>query len=104
MKVGERNRSRSVPYVVRALLIDETAVEKLGARDISEREARQLLWNVNVVTHNSARGGANRQLLIGLTDGGRVLTLVVERTMEPDSWLVVTGWSAAKSERKMLGG
>ncbi len=93
-----------MPDVVRDLLINGTAVEKLGARDISEREARQLLWNVNVVTHNPAGGGANRQLLIGLTGGGRALTLVVERTLEPSSWLVVTGRTAAKSERKMLGG
>lgn len=40
---------------------------------------------------------------MGLTDGGRALTLVVERTIEPTSWLVVTGWTATKDERRMLG-
>jgi hypothetical protein len=91
--------------VVRELLTTEAAVEKLGARGISDEEARQLLRNVNVVVRNpGAKGDAERRLLIGCTDGGRVLTLVVEETMEPTSWVVVTGWTAAIDERKMLGG
>jgi hypothetical protein len=45
-----------------------------------------------------------RRLLIGETDGGRVLTLVIERTVEPTTWLVVTGSSATDSERKLLVG
>jgi hypothetical protein len=47
---------------------------------------------------------ARRRLLVGRTDGGRVLTLVIERTVEPTTWLVVTGWSASDAERKLLGG
>jgi hypothetical protein len=48
-----------------------------------------------------ARGG--RFMLIGRTDGGRVLTLVIERTLDPNSWEIVTGWTASPSERKVLG-
>ena len=44
----------------------------------------------------------NRRMLIGRTDGGRSLTLVVERTIEPSIWLVITGWNSSKRERKML--
>lgn len=85
------------------LVLIETAIEKLGTRGISEREAQQLLSNVNVVTRNPSQGGeAERRLLIGRTDGGRVLTLVIEQTLEPSSWLVITGWTAAAHERKML--
>jgi hypothetical protein len=40
--------------------------------------------------------------MIGTTDGGRVLTLVIERTIEPTTWLIVTGWSATLAERRML--
>jgi hypothetical protein len=47
---------------------------------------------------------SKRRLLIGETDGRRVLTLVIERTVEPTTWLVVTGWSATNAERKLLGG
>jgi len=91
--------------VIRELLFTEAAVEKLGARDISDEEARQLLRNANVVVRNpGTRGDGERRLLIGRTDGGRVLTLVVEETIEPTSWTVVTGWTAATDERTMLRG
>jgi hypothetical protein len=42
-------------------------------------------------------------LLIGCTDGDRVLTLVIERTVDPTTWLIVTGWSSTEVERKLLG-
>lgn len=76
--------------VVHELLVTDTAAEKLGARDISEREVDRLLGNVNVTGPNP-RGGEERRLFVGLTDGDRALTLVVERTLEPSAWLVITG-------------
>jgi hypothetical protein len=45
-----------------------------------------------------------RRLLIGRTDGGCVLTLVIERTVEATTWLIVTGWSSTDAERKILEG
>ena len=87
--------------VVHELVISETAAEKLGARDISEAETTQLLHNVNAIGPNP-RGGKERRLLVGLTDGGRALTPVVERTLEPSTWLVITGWNATKTQRTML--
>jgi hypothetical protein len=43
-----------------------------------------------------------RRLLIGRTDGGRLLTLVIEQTIDPTTWLIVTGWSATSAERNLL--
>jgi hypothetical protein len=43
-----------------------------------------------------------RRLLIGRTDGGRALTLVVERTSDPTTWLTLTGWDATARERRLL--
>jgi hypothetical protein len=43
-----------------------------------------------------------RRFLIGRTSGGRVLTLVVERTLGPTTWLIITGWSATDRERILL--
>jgi len=40
--------------------------------------------------------------VIGRTDGGRAVTLVVERTPDPTTWVIVTGWSATDRERKIL--
>lgn len=92
-----------MPDEINVLLVNEPATEKLGARDISEEEAKQLLHNFNATGPNP-RGGEERRLLVGLTDGGRVLTLVVERTVDSTTWTVVTGWNSSKSERKMVGG
>jgi hypothetical protein len=43
-----------------------------------------------------------RRLLIGRTDGGRTLTLVIEQTLDPTTWLIITGWDSSPRERKLL--
>jgi hypothetical protein len=85
----------------------EAALGKLGARDISEEEAEQVLNNAYVIVKNLRGRAARRQpsarrTLIGHTDGGRILTLVIEETREPGSWLIITGWTATDRERKIL--
>lgn len=95
---------------VHDLLIIPTAKRKLGAREISAEEALQLIGNHHVVLLNPRRvrrlgkRATTRRLLVGMTNGGRVLTLAIERTIEPTDWLVVTGWISAKHERRMLEG
>lgn len=76
---------------------------KLAARDISTGEAEQLLRNAHVTVRNPQDAQGNRRLLVGRTDGGRVLTLVVEATIDPTTWLLVTGWNATEVERNLLG-
>lgn len=100
-----RRRRRAKRRVrVHELLATKAAVDKLGARGISTREAEQLPRNHHLTTNNprEAPGGAERVLLIGRTDGGRRLTLVIERTEDPSVWLIVTGWSATVNERTIL--
>lgn len=93
-----------MPDRVHELLATEAALDKLGARNISADEAGQLPRNQHVTLRNP-RGGEpdTRRLMIGTTDGGRVLTLVIERTIEPTTWLIVTGWSSTDAERNLLG-
>jgi hypothetical protein len=93
-------RPAPVSDVVSLLVATDGAIEKLGARDISAEEAAQLARNRHAVL-SSARVAGRRRFLIGAADGGRVLTLVVEQTVDPTTWLVVTGWTAA--ERRILG-
>jgi hypothetical protein len=92
-----------VPDEINELLINEPATTKLGARESSEAVAEQLLGNLNKTAPNP-RGGEERRLLVGLTDGGRALTFVVERSLDPTTWTVVTGWNSTERERRMLGG
>jgi hypothetical protein len=91
---------------IHQLLTTDVALDKLGARAITTQEAGQLPRNHHVVVRNphegASRGG--RLLLVGLTDGGRALTLVIERTVDPTTWLIVTGWSSTATERKLLEG
>jgi hypothetical protein len=44
-----------------------------------------------------------RRLVIGRSDANRVLTLVIEETVEPTTWLLITGWDSTPAERKMVG-
>ncbi len=89
---------------VHQLLVTDVALDKLGARQIAAVDAEQLLRNPHVIARNprSPANPGKRRLLIGRTDGGRALTLVIERTADPESWLIVTGWSSTASERTML--
>ena len=93
-----------MPDVVNELLATERAIEKRGARGISVEQAEQLPHNRHTMVRNPGEVGdsGQRQLLIGCTDGGRVLTLVVERTIESTTWLIVTSWSATDGERKLV--
>jgi hypothetical protein len=99
-----------VPDVVRELSLTVAAIKKLGRRGISRREVEQLTDNRYVIGPNRGRRRHSaskmrvRRIVVGHTDGGRALTLVVERTGEPTSWTVVTGWNSTKRERRLLGG
>ena len=63
----------------------EAAIEKLGARGITTHDARKVPRNDHVLIRNP-RGASpgKRRLLVGRTDGGRVVTLVIEQTIDPD--------------------
>jgi hypothetical protein len=89
---------------VNRLLASDVTLDKLGARNITSREAEQLLTNRHVIVCNprSPLEPGRRRLLIGRTHGGRVLTMVIERTADPTTWLIVTGWSSTVAERTIL--
>jgi hypothetical protein len=91
----------SVADVVHQLVATERALDKLAARGISADEPPQLRHNRYVVLRNP-RDPERRRFLIGSTDGGRVLTLVIEQTVDPTTWLIVTGWGATAAERRIL--
>jgi hypothetical protein len=96
-----------MPDLINELLATEAAIDKLGGRGISISEAKQVLWNRYVVIRNR-RGSiarsqhAIRRLLIGCSDSRRFLTLVIEETIEPTTWLLVTGWESTQAERMIL--
>jgi len=90
--------------MIAQLLTTDTARVKLGGPRISTAETEQLPRNRHAIVRNPRSGGQEdeRLLLIGHTDGGRALTLVIERTVDPTSWLIVTGWTATERERRII--
>ena len=89
---------------VRFLLFVPETVEHMARA--TPNEVRQLLANAHITTNNPAdsnpSGRGERRLLIGRTDGGRVLTVVIEATLDPTTWLPVTAWDSDPVERKIL--
>jgi hypothetical protein len=39
--------------------------------------------------------------VVGQSDANRVLTLVIEETIEPTTWLLITGWDSTPAERNL---
>ncbi len=89
---------------VRFLLFVAETVEHMARA--TPNEVRQLLANAHITTDNptglNPASGGERRLLIGRTDGGRVLTVVIEATLDPTTWLPVTAWDSDPAERKIL--
>ena len=71
-----------MPDVVYELLETEVARDKPAARSASPTEVEQVPRNEHRIVRNPHAGGepGKRRLLVGETDGGRALTLVIERT------------------------
>jgi len=89
---------------VRFLLFTAETEEHLTRA--TPNEIRQLLANEHVTADNPREpdtgSRAARHLLIGHTDGGRHLTVVIEATLDPTTWLPVTAWDSTDSERAIL--
>ena len=93
-----------MPDTIHELLATEAALNKLGARDISVVEVEQVPRNRHAVVCNPRDKGTTglRRLLIGRTDGGRCLTIVIQRTVDPTTWMIVSGWNSTETERRIL--
>ena len=64
-------------------------------------EVDQLLSNEHVVVPNRKRAGS-RQLLIGRTDGGKAITVVIEKTPMDGTYRPVTAWPSSASDVDVL--
>jgi hypothetical protein len=86
-----------MPDAIAELLITEAAIDKLGALGITTQDAHRIPRNAYIVVRNPHKttSPAKRRLFIGRIDGGRAPTLVIEETVDPTSWLIVTGWDSS---------
>jgi len=73
---------------------------KLRDRGIEEWEAYEVWLNQHVTVRNKRNRAASHRL-IGLTDSGRMLTILVRADEDGRAWLIVNGWGASKAERTL---
>lgn len=90
-----------MPPRVSELKVTGPAAQKLGARSISADETCSTLQNAPVYARNPNAGQPGRLFLFGRTNGGRYLTLVIEPTHDPTTWVIVTGWDSTLRQRKL---
>ena len=69
----------------------EYDIDELAAHQIADWEAAEVIWNGFAVRPNARRHGANRYQLLGRTDAGRPLKLIIHVSGER-SLRVITGW------------
>lgn len=74
------------------------AESRPGRRSISQGEAEEVFGNGGVFVRNK-RGMSGDWKLVGRTDGGRALTLVVHYDHGRRIIRVITGWDSTSDER-----
>jgi hypothetical protein len=82
------------------LIINARGLAKLASRGISPSEVEQVRRNGPYVPANPHPRVPDSRLMIGPTDGGRMLTLVIQPDAnDPGAWHVMTGWPSTTRER-----
>jgi hypothetical protein len=86
--------------VIAVLVLNARAASKLAARGIHASEVEQVRRNGPYVPRNPHPRVPGSRLMIGETDGGRTLTVVIQPDADDASaWHVMTGWQASPRER-----
>jgi hypothetical protein len=79
----------------------ERARGKLRSRGIDEWEPFEVFFNRWVLLKNKRHRAASHRL-VGKTDSGRLLTLLVKESRDTGIWEVVNGWDSSKGERTLF--
>lgn len=83
------------------LEFDEDNEEKLDTHGITPVDVMQILENRYTVRRNKKHRTGARQL-IGETNGGRMLTVILAETPVPGRWRPITAWDSTQAERRAL--
>jgi len=84
------------------LRISRRALRKIIARGIGEAEPFEVWFNRHVILRNRRNRAASHRM-VGKTDGGRMLTLLMTQTEDVGVWVAVNAWPASKAEKTMYG-
>lgn len=87
-----------MPTTIRDLQLDEANEAEMARHGVTPREVRQVLLDDPRFFQNR-RGHAATRIMIGRTDGGRLLTVPIAQTALPGVWRPATAWLASEGER-----
>lgn len=82
-------------HVVAELIFDEHNEREMARHGVVRYEVEQLKWNRKVFSDNP-RGEPGSVLLIGATNGGRLLTVALAPTDDPTTWRPATAFDASR--------
>ncbi len=83
------------------LEFDDENTGHVARHGVAPEEIEQITGN-DYVTARNTHDPDNRIRMIGRTDGGRVLTVVLEATRDDVVWRPVTAWDSKPEERGLL--
>jgi hypothetical protein len=93
---------RRVPrHVVAHLIIDRHNRAEMARHGVARYEVDQIVWNRNVF-YDNRRGEPGSILMIGETDGGRLLTVPLAPTDDPTTWRPATAFDASRHHRALF--
>lgn len=84
-----------------ALIFDEANIAEMARHGVAPWEVQQLVANRHLTAPNP-RGEEGSILLIGATDGGRVLTVPLAPTDDPTIWRPATAFDASRHQRAVF--
>lgn len=90
--------SRMAKPRVSVLILDEDNLAETARHGVSAAEIVQVIANRHITAPNP-RGEPGGVLLIGETDGGRVLTIPLAPTNDPTTWRPATAFDASRHQQ-----
>jgi hypothetical protein len=92
---------RVARHVIADLIFDDHNEREMARHGVVRYEVEQLMSNRNRVLRNP-RGEAGSILLVGETDGGRLLTVPLAPTDDPTTWRPATAFDAGRHHRTLF--
>jgi hypothetical protein len=86
---------------VSVLVLDEHNLAEMSRHAVAATEVVQVIANRHITAPNS-RGEPGSILLIGETDGGRLLTIPLAPTDDPTAWRPATAFEASRHQRAVF--
>lgn len=83
---------------VNALCFSAHTVDKCAAHGTTMAEVEQVARNGPVLVANPRPRVEGSRLMIGPTDGGRLVTVVIDPTLDLTTWEVRTAWPATDAQ------